>query len=358
VSIRVFIVDDSAVVRMVLSEALEQAAGIEVIGTAQDPIFAKAKMEKDWPDVIILDVEMPRMDGITFLKNIMSERPTPVVMCSTLTKQGSKTSLQALSLGAIEVIAKPKTNLKTNLSSATQALISAVRVASKANIKGTKIKPIRDIKKVPTKLSADVMLTQNRATKSDKITATGALIAIGASTGGTQALEALLKSLPANNSPIIVVQHMPESFTKTFAERLDRLCKMTVKEAENNDSLVTGRVLIAPGGKHMMLQATRFGVSVLVKDGPLVNRHKPSVDVLFRSVSKFAAKQALGVILTGMGDDGALGMKEMHDSGAKTIAQNEATCVVYGMPNEAVKLGAVDYELALEKIPEMIASHR
>lgn len=357
-SIRVFIVDDSAVVRMVLSEALEQAAGIEVIGTAQDPIFAKAKMEKDWPDVIILDVEMPRMDGITFLKNIMSERPTPVVMCSTLTKQGSKTSLQALSLGAIEVIAKPKTNLKTNLSSATQALISAVRVASKANIKGTKIKPIRDIKKVPTKLSADVMLTQNRATKSDKITATGALIAIGASTGGTQALEALLKSLPANNSPIIVVQHMPESFTKTFAERLDRLCKMTVKEAENNDSLVTGRVLIAPGGKHMMLQATRFGVSVLVKDGPLVNRHKPSVDVLFRSVSKFAAKQALGVILTGMGDDGALGMKEMHDSGAKTIAQNEATCVVYGMPNEAVKLGAVDYELALEKIPEMIASHR
>ena len=355
-----FIVDDSAVVRMVLTEALEQATGIEVIGTAQDPIFAKAKMEKDWPDVIILDVEMPRMDGITFLKNIMSERPTPVVMCSTLTEQGSKTSLQALSLGAIEVIAKPKTNLKTNLSSATQALISAVRVASKANIKGTRIKPIVDIKKVPSKLSADAMLSRSSGanTKSDKATATGALIAIGASTGGTQALEALLKSLPANNSPIIVVQHMPENFTKTFAERLDKLCKMTVKEAENNDSLVTGRVLIAPGGKHMMLQGTRFGVSVVVKDGPLVNRHKPSVDVMFRSVSKFAAKQALGVILTGMGDDGALGMKEMHDSGAKTIAQNEATCVVYGMPNEAVKLGAVDYELALEKIPEMIALHR
>lgn len=353
--IRVFLVDDSAVVRKVLTEMLSQAAGIEVIGTAQDPLFALPRMEKDWPDVIILDVEMPRMDGVTFLKKIMAERPTPVIMCSTLTEEGSRTSLQALSIGAIDVIAKPKANLKTSLPEASRELILAVRTAAKANISGVKPKKIAPIPKVAAKLTADAMLSKGK-NRADHRAAP--MIAIGASTGGTQALEAVLTALPANSLPILIVQHMPEKFTRAFANRLNELCRVEVKEAENNDPLLPGRVLIAPGGKHMMLQTTQFGASVQVKDGPLVSRHKPSVDVLFRSVAKYAGGNALGIIMTGMGDDGAKGMKEMHDAGANTVAQNEATCVVYGMPNEAVKLNAVDHEIALNKIPEMIASHK
>ena len=354
-AIRVFIIDDSAVVRKVLTEMLDGVTGIEVIGSAQDPIFTQAKMEKDWPDVITLDVEMPRMDGITFLKKIMTERPTPVVMCSTLTEEGSRTSLQALSLGAIDVVAKPKANLKTALPEASSDLVAAIRTAAKANMACAKLKPIAPIAKVSQKLTADAMLTKGASRHAVK---TGSLIAIGASTGGTQALEAILTALPANILPILIVQHMPENFTRTFAKRLDELCRVEVKEAENNDALLPGRVLIAPGGKHMMLQTTKFGASVQVKDGPLVSRHKPSVDVLFRSVSKFAGGNALAIIMTGMGDDGARGIKEIHDAGAKTIAQNEATCVVYGMPQEAVKLGAIDHEIALNKIPEMIVAHK
>lgn len=354
-TIRVFIVDDSAVVRKVLTELLEGVSGIEVIGTAQDPIFAQSKLEKDWPDVIILDVEMPRMDGITFLKKLMSERPTPVVMCSTLTEEGSKTSLQALSIGAIDVVAKPKANLKTSLPEASHDLVAAIRTAAKANMAGAKLKPIADLPKVAAKLTADVMLSKAPSRHARSV---GSLIAIGASTGGTQAIEAVLKVLPANTLPILIVQHMPEKFTKAFAERLNSLCKAEVKEAEDNDALLPGRVLIAPGGKHMMLQTTQFGASVQIKDGPLVSRHKPSVDVLFRSVSKYAGGKALGIIMTGMGDDGAKGLKEMHDAGAKTIAQNEVSCVVYGMPQEAVKLGAIDNEVHLCKIPELIALHK
>lgn len=353
-AIRVFIVDDSAVVRKVLTESLTGVSGIEVIGSAQDPIFALSRMEKDWPDVITLDVEMPRMDGITFLKNLMSSRPTPVVMVSTLTEEGSKTSLQALSLGAIDVIAKPKTNLKTDLPKASQELISAIRTAAKANMAGAKPQPIAPIAAIPTKLSADAILSKG-SRGGAKV---GPLIAIGASTGGTQALESVLTALPINTLPILVVQHMPEKFTRTFAQRLNDLCRLEVKEAEDNDALLPGRVLIAPGGKHMILHSTQFGASVQVKDGPAVSRHKPSVDVLFRSVSKYAGSNALGIIMTGMGDDGAKGMKEMHDSGASTIAQNEATCVVYGMPQEAVKLGAADKILPLNKIPEMIVAHK
>lgn len=353
--IRVFIVDDSAVVRKILTEMLGGVTGIDVIGSAQDPLFALPKMEKDWPDVIILDVEMPRMDGITFLRKIMLEHPTPVIMCSTLTEDGSKTSLQALSIGAIDVVAKPKANLRTALPEASSDLVAAIRVAAKVNIKATKLKPITAIPKVVKKLNADAMLSKASGSVLNK---SGAIIAIGASTGGTQALEALLKALPANILPILIVQHMPEHFTKTFANRLNELCRFEVKEAENNDAVLPGRVLIAHGGKHMMLQATRFGSSVQVKDGPLVSRHKPSVDVLFRSVAKFAGSNALGIILTGMGDDGAKGLKEMHDVGAKTIAQNEASCVVFGMPKEALKLGAIDHEMALNAIPEMIVAHR
>jgi two-component system chemotaxis response regulator CheB len=354
-SIRVFIIDDSAVVRKVLTGILDTASGIEVIGSAQDPIFALPKMKVDWPDVIILDVEMPRMDGITFLKKIMSERPTPIVMCSTLTEEGSKTSLEALRRGAIEVVAKPKANLKTSLPEASRTLISAIRAAARANMAGVKPKPIAHVAPQREKFTADVML--ERGSKLDMKKA-GALIAIGASTGGTQALEAVLTALPCNTLPILIVQHMPEQFTKTFAKRLNEVSKVEVKEAEDNDPLLPGRVLIAPGGKHMMLQITQFGASVKIKDGPLVTRHKPSVDVLFRSVAKYAGANAMGIIMTGMGDDGARGLKEMHEVGATTIAQNEATCVVYGMPAEAVKLGAIDHILPLQSIPEIMVNHK
>jgi len=353
--IRVFIIDDSAVVRKVLTELLQGIAGIDVIGTALDPLFAQPKLEKDWPDVIILDVEMPRMDGITFLKKIMLERPTPVVMCSTLTEEGSKTSLEALSLGAIDVVAKPKVNLKTSLPEASQELVSAIRTAAKANMAGARQKPIAIINKRIEKLTASVITNDTLRRQRN---ASVSLIAIGASTGGTQALEMILTALPADTQPILIVQHMPESFTRPFASRLNDLCRMEIKEAKNNDALMVGRVLIAPGGKHMTLQTNQFGASVQVRDGPRVSRHKPSVDVLFRSVSKFAGDKAQGVILTGMGDDGARGIKEMHDAGALTIAQNKASCVVYGMPKEAVKLGGIDHEIPLSSIPEMIVSHK
>jgi two-component system chemotaxis response regulator CheB len=354
-NIRVFVVDDSAVVRQVLTQTLTAVNGIEVIGSAQDPIFAQAKMEKDWPDVIILDVEMPRMDGITFLKQIMSKRPTPVIMCSTLTEEGSHTSLKALSYGAIDVVAKPKANLKTLLPEASAELVSAIRTAMKANMKPLQARKTAPIPKVVEKLTADAVLskTPNKVTRKS-----GAMIAVGASTGGTQALEAVLTALPANTLPILVVQHMPEKFTRAFAERLNNACRVEVKEAEDNDALMTGRVLIAPGGKHMMLQTNNLGAFVQVKDGPLVSRHKPSVDVLFRSVAKYAGSNALGIIMTGMGDDGARGLKEMFDVGAKTLGQNEDTCVVYGMPQEAMKLGAVQEEIPIEAIPIAMASHK
>lgn len=353
-AIRVFIIDDSAVVRKVLTELLAAVSGIQVIGAAQDPIFALAKMEKDWPDVITLDIEMPRMDGITFLKKIMAERPTPVVMCSTLTEEGSKASVQALSLGAIDVVSKPKSNLKTTLPEASADLIAAIRTAAKANMFGARPKKIAPVLKVPAKFNADVMLSKGVARPGKQV---GGLVAIGASTGGTQALEAVLTALPLNTLPILVVQHMPEKFTRAFADRLNSMCKVDVKEAEDNDALFPGRVLIAPGGKHMMLRSTQFGATVQIKDGPLVSRHKPSVDVLFRSVSKYAGGNALGIIMTGMGDDGAIGIQEMHVAGANTVAQNEETCVVYGMPKEAVRRGAIDQVVPLSEMPAIIAAH-
>jgi two-component system chemotaxis response regulator CheB len=353
--IRVFIVDDSAVVRKVLTDLLSQTPDIKVIGSAQDPLFAQAKMAVDWPDVIILDVEMPRMDGITYLRKIMSERPTPVVMCSTLTASGSGTSVQALRLGAIDVVAKPKSDLRNSLPEASPELLTAIRTAAKANMKAVNTRQTPSLRPA-NKLTADVMISLSGAKQvhsSDQ-----RVIAIGASTGGTQALEIVLKALPATMPPILVVQHMPEKFTQTFAQRLNEVCLLNVKEAEDNDTVLPGRVLIAPGGQHMMLRSTQLGASVKVKDGPLVNRHKPSVDVLFRSVAKYGGSNAIGIIMTGMGDDGARGIKEMHNAGAITFAQNEATCVVYGMPQEAVKLGAIDKLLPLNKIADEIVGRK
>ncbi len=356
---KVLIVDDSAVVRQVLKSTLESASDLEIMAAVQDPIFAMTRMEKNWPDVIVLDIEMPRMDGLTFLKKIMEERPTPVVMCSTLTEQGSSASMQALSYGAVGIVTKPKVGVKGFLSDSAAELIETVRSAASSNLKALKnsvaaSKSVTPKKKVAPKLNADAVLSKGRSAPGT--VSTDKVIAIGTSTGGTQALEAILPELPADTPPIVVVQHMPEKFTKAFAERLNKLCPMEVKEAEDNDSVTSGRVLIAPGGRHMLLQKNGPRLTVQVKDGPLVSRHKPSVDVLFRSVAKTVGKNTLGIIMTGMGDDGAAGLKEIHDTGAMTLAQNEASCVVYGMPDMAVKRGAVNKEIALDSIPREIVS--
>lgn len=350
--IKVMIVDDSALVRQVISQALAADAGIEVIATASDPIFALEKMKARWPDVLIVDIEMPRMDGITFLKKVMAEHPTPVVICSSLAEQGAQATFEAMAAGAVSIITKPKIGLKNFLEDASNDIVQAVRSAARANMGAMRSSAAAFNR---PKNTADVMLAPagNRALERT----TDQLIAIGTSTGGTQALEAVLTKLPASSLGIVIVQHMPEKFTAMFAERLNGLCQIEVLEAKNGDRVIPGRALIAPGGKHMMLRRNGAQYVVDVADGPLVNRHKPSVDVLFRSVAKFAGANALGIIMTGMGDDGARGMKEMHDAGARTIAQDEASCVVFGMPKEAVKLGATDQVLPLDQIPAAIVGY-
>jgi two-component system chemotaxis response regulator CheB len=352
--IKVMIVDDSAVVRQVVSQALASDPGMEVIATASDPLFALDKMRSLWPDVLIVDIEMPRMDGITFIKKIMAERPTPVVVCSSLAEQGAQATFEALAAGAVAIITKPKSGLKSFLEDASNDIVQAVRSAAKANVRalrtGSPPPPV-----VRPNLSADVMLSPGLNPGLSRTT--DQVVAIGTSTGGTQALEAVLTRLPATCLGIVIVQHMPAVFTAMFAERLHSLCQIEVREAQNGDRVLPGRALIAPGGKHMMLKRNGAQYVVDVADGPLVNRHKPSVDVLFRSVAKFAGANALGIIMTGMGDDGARGLKEMHDAGAKTIAQDEASCVVFGMPKEAIKLGGVDLTLALEQIPAAIVNY-
>ena len=355
--IRVFLVDDSAVVRLVLQRTLTRDRDIEVIGAASDPIFAMNHMNKDWPDVIVLDVEMPRMDGITFLKKIMAERPTPVVICSSLTEKGADTTMQALAAGAVTTVTKPKAGVKSFLEDAASDIIQVVKAAAKANVANlrhshvhttvTKATAAPDPSRPTTKLSADVIL----APSSHTITkTTEQIVAIGTSTGGTQALEYLLTQLPSTAPGIVIVQHMPEKFTASFAERLNGLCQITVREARNNDRVLPGQALIAPGGKHMLLKSSGAQYFVEVVDGPLVNRHRPSVDVLFRSAAKYAGKNALGIIMTGMGDDGAHGLKEMRDKGAPTVAQDEASCVVFGMPKEAIALGAAQKILPLSSM--------
>lgn len=352
--IKVMIVDDSAVVRQVVAQALASDSGIEVIATASDPVFALEKMRSLWPDVLIVDIEMPRMDGITFLKKIMAERPTPVVVCSSLAERGAQATFEALAAGAVSIITKPKMGLKSFLEDASSDIVHAVRSAAKANVRVLHASASNIAFNRP-KLSADVMLSPDRNLALQRTT--DQVIAIGTSTGGTQALEAVLTRLQATSLGIIIVQHMPAVFTAMFAERLNGLCRIEVREAQNGDRVVPGRALLAPGGKHMMLKRNGAQYVVEVVDGPLINRHKPSVDVLFRSVAKIAGANALGIIMTGMGDDGARGLKEMHDAGAKTIAQDEASCVVFGMPKEAIKLGGVDFTLSLEQIPAAIFNH-
>ena len=342
--IRVLVVDDSAVVRQVMSDVLGRAPGIEVIGVASDPLFALERMKKQWPDVITLDVEMPRMDGITFLKKIMAERPTPVVICSTLTGKGSETAMQALAAGAVSIITKPTLGLKDFLKNSANDLVAAVRAAARANMRA---------------LNASVApraapLVQSASPVGAMAETTDRIIAIGTSTGGTQALEAVLTRLPRTTPGIVVVQHMPEKFTALFAQRLNQVCQVEVLEAVDGQRVITGRVLIAPGGKHMSLRRNGAQYVVDVRDGPPINRHKPSVDVLFRSVAKVAGRNALGIIMTGMGDDGAAGLLEMRNAQARTLAQDEASCVVFGMPKEAIKRGAAERIVPLGAIPAEI----
>lgn len=354
-TIKVMIVDDSALVRQVISQTLAKAPGIEVIATASDPLFAVDKLRAAWPDVLIVDIEMPRVDGISFLRKIMTERPTPVIICSSLAESGAQATFDAMAAGAVSIITKPKAGLKAFLEDASNDIVQAVRAAASANLRALPRGGVAANGLNRPKLSADAVIASTPPTAMAKTT--DQLIAIGTSTGGTQALEAVLTRLPATCLGILIVQHMPEKFTAMFAERLNGICAIEVREARDGDRVMPGRALIAPGGRHMMLKRSGAQYHVEVVDGPLVNRHKPSVDVLFRSVAKFAGANALGIIMTGMGDDGARGLKEMHDAGAKTIAQDEASCVVFGMPKEAIKLGAADQVLPLTQVPDAMIAY-
>jgi len=353
--IKVMVVDDSAVVRQVVAGLLGAAPGIEVIAAVADPLLAIERLKRQWPDVIVLDVEMPRMDGITFLRKIMAERPTPVVICSTLTEKGAKTTLEALAAGAVAIVTKPKLGLKQFLTEASEDLVATVRSAARANVRRL-VSNASHADAPPlapsAKNTADVILAPASARAMTQTTER--VVAIGTSTGGTQALEEVLTALPRVCPGIVIVQHMPEKFTAAFAARLDGLCRITVKEAENNDRVVQGRALIAPGGRHIVLKRSGAQYFVEVVDGPLVNRHRPSVDVMFRSVAKSAGVNALGVIMTGMGDDGAAGMLEMRTAGARTVAQDEESCVVFGMPKEAIKRGGVEKTLPLGAMAQEI----
>lgn len=349
--IKVLLVDDSAVVRQVLTKIINAHPKMEVCAAAQDPIFAMRHMEKQWPDVIILDVEMPRMDGITFLRKIMSERPTPVVMCSSLTGNGAETTMQAMSLGAIEIVTKPRLGVKGFLNESAEEITHAVLGASQARV--TKNQPSEP--RATEKLTADAILSLPHVNA--MLRTTERIIAIGSSTGGTIALEKILTQLPRISPGIVVVQHMPVTFTGAFATRLNTLCKMEVVEAKGGESILPGHVYIAPGDKHILVSRNGAQYKIEVKDGPLVTRHKPSVDVLFRSVARYVGKNAMGIILTGMGDDGARGLKEMKNAGSVTLGECEKSCIVYGMPKEAMKMGAVGKELSLSQFPDAILDY-
>ena len=341
--IRVLIVDDSASVRQALKDVLDGDPEIEVMATAGDPFAAARIIQGEVPDVITLDVEMPRMDGISFLRKIMSQRPIPVVMCSSLTEDGSQTLMQALEAGAVDIILKPKMGTRQFIEESATSIRESVKAAAHAQLK--KLPPRMG---VTQKLTADVIMPPPSPGSRAMARTTEKIVCIGASTGGTESLRVVIEALPADSPGVVVVQHMPELFTASFAKRLDSLSKVTVKEAEDGDPVLRGHVLIAPGNRHTLLQRSGARYHVSVQDGPLVSRHRPSVDVLFRSAARYAGANALGIIMTGMGDDGAKGLLEMRQAGAATVAQNEETCVVFGMPKEAIALGAAERILPLE----------
>jgi two-component system chemotaxis response regulator CheB len=340
--IKVLVVDDSAVVRQVMGQILAREPDIEVIATASDPLFAKQKMAIEWPDVITLDIEMPRMDGVTFLRQLMAERPTPVVVCSSLTVAGAETTMQALQAGAVSIITKPQLGVGDFLRDASNDVVAAVRAAAVSNLRN--VRGVNRTERPPLEPAPSAMART-----------TERIVAMGTSTGGTVALEEVLTALPRVSPGIVIVQHMPAGFTKSFAERLNSLCEIRVEEASHGQRVLPGLALVAPGGRQMTLTRSGAQYVVEVKDAPPVNRHCPSVDVLFRSVARCAGRNAMGVIMTGMGDDGARGLKEMRDAGAVTLAQDEASCVVYGMPKEAVGMGAVMRSLPLGALAPAIA---
>ncbi|MFW5694232.1 MAG: protein-glutamate methylesterase/protein-glutamine glutaminase [Alkalispirochaeta sp.] len=382
--IRVMVIDDSAVVRQTLTALLEESADFEVVATAADPYIAAKKLTSVVPDVITLDIEMPRMDGLSFLKHLMQQHPLPVVVCSSMAESGSANALAALDYGAAEIVEKPKMGTKRFLEESRVAVYDAVKAAyaSRHGLRKLRSKEISagerapaappptparppaarnratpaqgsaEMREVEPKLNADAVIPPPNGRAVPETTEK--IVCVGASTGGTEALREFLEAMPLNAPGIVIVQHMPEKFTAAFAQRLNSICEITVKEAENNDSVLTGHALIAPGNRHMLLKRSGARFYVELRDGPLVSRHRPSVDVLFRSAAQFAGPNAIGVIMTGMGDDGAMGMAEMHNAGAYTIAQDEASCVVYGMPNEAIKRGGVDESVALAGIGEKV----
>ena len=347
-TIKVLIIDDSALVRKLLKEILSSDPLIQVVGTAPDPIIALRKIKSFSPDVITLDIEMPRMDGLTFLAKLMKFHPMPVLMFSSLTQKGAEATMKALSLGAIDFIAKPTVKLSEGIDDLRSELTTKVKAASYAKLKKAIAPPMLE---VPPKHGMDTIIKAHKilpAREGEKI------LVIGASTGGTVAIEQILNMLPSDAPPTLIVQHMPPVFTNSFAKRVNTLSPMNVVEAQDNDLLKRGTALIAPGDKHMILNKGVKGYYVKIKDGPPVNRHKPSVDVLFRSASNTLGSNALGIILTGMGDDGARGLKEMKNAGAYTIAQDEDSCVVFGMPKVAIELGAVEKILPLGAIAQFV----
>jgi two-component system chemotaxis response regulator CheB len=343
---RVLVIDDSASVRQTMKAILEEDPELEVIGAAADPFAAARLIQEQVPDVITLDVEMPRMDGITFLRKLMSQCPLPVVMCSSLTEEGSETLLQAMEAGAVDVILKPRVGVADHLAEHNLQIRDVVKGAARARVRGRAAPPSHTPEK---KLTADAMLPPPRVGGAMSRT-TEMVVCIGASTGGTEALREVLTALPANAPGIVVVQHMPENFTRAFAQRLNGLSEVDVKEAQDGDTVMRGHVLIAPGGKHLILERQGARYVASVREGPLVSRHRPSVDVLFRSAARNAGSNAVGILMTGMGDDGARGLLEMKQAGARTFAQDEATSVVFGMPKEAIARGAADRVVPLGAI--------
>ena len=351
--IGVLVIDDSALIRKLLSEILNRDPQIEVLDTAADPLIAREKIKKYNQDVLTLDVEMPKMDGITFLRNLMRLRPMPVIMISTMTEQGAEVTLEALELGAIDFVTKPKIDVVESIDEYAADIIEKVKVAARAKVRSIEDRPKPD--KVEPKLSADAIIEKKEGGKGHLKT-TEKIIAIGASTGGTEAIREVLERMPADSPGIVVTQHIPAAFSGSFAKRMDSVSAMTVVEARDGDQIIPGHAFIAPGDRHLMVERSGARYYCRLNDGPPVNRHIPSVDVLFRSVAQNVGPNAIAVMLTGMGDDGAKGMLEIKNQGAPTIAQDEKTSVVWGMPGEAVKIGAVDTQLPLEKIAGKLIS--
>ena len=352
--IKVLIVDDSALVRQMLTEILSSDSGIEVVGAASDPYVARDKIKQLNPDVLTLDVEMPRMDGLTFLSNLMRLRPMPVVMVSSLTEKGADVTFDALDLGAIDFVSKPKVDLAHTLSNYAEEIIEKVKTASKARVRAINTEKIKAAVAAAPKYSADAVIEKKGTIRNFKTT--DKIIAIGASTGGTEAIKEVLMSLPADSPGTVITQHIPEAFSKPFANRMNKCSAMTVCEAENGQQIVPGHAYIAPGDKHLMVERSGARYICKLSDGPPVNRHRPSVDVMFRSVAQNVGKNAVGVVLTGMGDDGARGLMEMKEVGSPTLVQDEKTSVVWGMPGEAFKIGAAEIALPLDKIASKIIS--